>query len=207
MSDWSADVCSADLELHIDDIAIKADTEAILRLRSLIGERYVELTDVWTGEGDQLKSDDVIPLDRTVVPAEITDVLDEAARVSKELDGETLGRVLDELALVVGDDGVAVEALLDELAQAGTTVAGQADELDELIGSLDTAVATLAEKDQTVVSVLRTGTNISPALLTQQGALDAAVTSIDRIIGDLADYTGAQREGLTDLTAALQPAE
>src|SRR3546814_9787879 len=39
------------VELHIDDIAIKADTEAILRLRSLIGERYVELTDVWTGEG------------------------------------------------------------------------------------------------------------------------------------------------------------
>src|SRR3546814_9894329 len=109
MSDWSADVCSADLELHIDDIAIKADTEAILRLRSLIGERYVELTDVWTGEGDQLKSDDVIPLDRTVVAAEITDVLDEAARASKELDGETLGRVLDELALVVGDDGVGVE--------------------------------------------------------------------------------------------------
>jgi len=191
------------VELHIDDIAIKADTEAILRLRSLIGERYVELTDVWTGEGDQLKSDDVIPLDRTVVPAEITDVLDEAARVSKELDGETLGRVLDELALVVGDDGVAVEALLDELAQAGTTVAGQADELDELIGSLDTAVATLAEKDQTVVSVLRNGTTVSQALLTQQGALDAAVTSIDRIIGDLADFTGEQREGLTDLTADL----
>src|SRR3546814_6590913 len=135
MSDWSADVCSADLELHIDDIAIKADTEAILRLRSLIGERYVELTDVWTGEGDQLKSDDVIPLDRTVVPAEITEVLDEAARVSKELDGATLGRVLDELALVAGADGVAVEALLDELAQAGTTVARQSAELAELIGS------------------------------------------------------------------------
>src|SRR3546814_8054115 len=96
-------------------------------------------------------SDAVIPLDRAVVPSEITYVLDEAARVSKEFDGETLGRVLDELALVVGDDGVAVEALLDELAQAGTTVAGQADELDELIGSLDTAVATLEEKDQIVV--------------------------------------------------------
>src|SRR3546814_1989797 len=40
------------VELQIDAIAIKADTEAILRLRSLIGERYVELTDVWTGEGE-----------------------------------------------------------------------------------------------------------------------------------------------------------
>src|SRR3546814_15133155 len=109
MSDWSADVCSADLELHIDDIAIKADTEAILRLRSLIGERYVELTDVWTAEGDQLKSDDVIPLDRTVVPAGITDVPDEAGRVSKERDGEPLGRVRGAVALVVGAGGVRVD--------------------------------------------------------------------------------------------------
>src|SRR3546814_20537738 len=154
MSDWSADVCSADLELHIDDIAIKADTEAILRLRSLIGERYVELTDVWTGEGDQLKSDDVIPLDRTVVPAEITDVLDEAARVSKELDGETPGRVLDEIALVVGDDGVAVAALLDEMAQAGNTVAGEAAARPAPSGSHDTPVTPTPEKAHTAAAVL-----------------------------------------------------
>ena len=68
----------------------------------------------------------------------------------------------------------------DDLADAGAVVAGQADELDELIGSLDTAVATLAEKDDTVVSVLRNGTTVSQALLAQQGALDAAVTGLRR---------------------------
>lgn len=191
------------VELTLDDIAIEADTEAILRLRSLIGERYVELTDVWTGDGDRLETGDVIPLERTVVPAEITEVLDEAARVSKELDGATLNRVIEELAVVVGNDGVAVEALLEDLADAGDVVAARADDLDELISSLDTAVATLAEKDQTVVSVLRNGTTVSQALLAQEGALDAAVTSIDTIVGDLADFAGDQRQGLTDLAGNL----
>lgn len=191
------------VELTLDEVAIRADTKAILRLRSLIGERYIELTDVWTGDGERLGSGDVIPLQRTVVPAEITDVLDEAARVSRELDGQALARVIDELAVVVGNDGVAVEALLDDLADAGAVVAGQADELDGLIGSLDSAVATLAEKDDTVVSVLRNGTTVSQALLAQQGALDAAVTSIDRIVGDLATFTGEQRSALTDLTRDL----
>lgn len=191
------------VELTVHDAAVRADTEAILRLRSLIGERYVELTKLWTGEGEQLRSGDVIPLERTVVPAEITEVLDEAARVSEDLDGETLNRVIGELAAMVDDDGAAVEALLDELADAGDVVAAEADDLDQLIASLDTAVATLAEKDQTVVSVLRNGTTVSQALLAQQGALDAAVDSIDRIVGDLATFTGEQRQGLTDLAADL----
>ena len=191
------------VELTIDDIAIQARTEAILRLRSLIGERYVELTDVWTGDGERLESGDVIPLDRTVVPAEITEVLDEAARVSKEMDGVTLNRVIEELAVVVGNDGAAVEALLEDLADAGDVVAARADDIDELIASLDTAVATLAEKDQTVVSVLRNGTTVSQALLAQQGALDAAVTSIDTIVGDLATFASEQRGGLTDLASDL----
>jgi phospholipid/cholesterol/gamma-HCH transport system substrate-binding protein len=191
------------VELTLDDIAIEADTKAILRLRSLIGERYVELTDVWTGDGDRLETGDVIPLEHTVVPAEITEVLDEAARVSEELDGATLNRVIEELAVVVADDGVAVEALLEDLADAGDVVAGRADDLDELISSLDTAVATLAEKDETVVSVLRNGTTVSQALLAQEGALDAAVRSIDTIVGDLADFTGDQRQGLTDLAGDL----
>jgi phospholipid/cholesterol/gamma-HCH transport system substrate-binding protein len=191
------------VELTIHDAAIRADTEAILRLRSLIGERYVELTKLWTGEGERLESGAVIPLERTVVPAEITEVLDEAARVSKELDGETMNRVIGELAAVVDDDGAAVEALLDELADAGEVVAAEADDLDQLIASLNTAVATLAEKDQTVVSVLRNGTTVSQALLAQQGALDAAVDSIDTIVGDLATFTGEQRQGLTDLATDL----
>jgi len=194
---------SVRVELTLHDVAIEADTRAILRLRSLIGERYVELTDVWTGDGERLESGDVIPRTRTVVPAEITEVLDEAARVSRELDGATLNRVIEELAVVVGNDGVAVEALLEDLADAGDVVAARADDLDELIGSLDTAVATLAEKDQTVVSVLRNGTTVSQALLAQEGALDAAVRSIDTIVGDLADFAGDQRQGLTDLAGDL----
>jgi phospholipid/cholesterol/gamma-HCH transport system substrate-binding protein len=191
------------VELTIHDIAIEADTEAILRLRSLIGERYVELTDVWTGEGDRLESGDLIPLERTVVPAEITEVLDEAARVSKELDGATLNRVIEEMALVVADEGAVVDALLEDLAAAGDVVSARADDIDELIGSLDTAVATLADKDRTVVSVLRNGTTVAQALLAQQGALDAAVRSIDTIVGDLATFAGEQRGGLTELAGDL----
>ncbi len=191
------------VELELHDIAIAADTKAVLRLRSLIGERYVELDSVWTGEGQRLEGGDVIGLDRTVIPAEITEFLDEAARVSDELDGAALGRVVDELADVLGDEGRAVATLLTELDAAGAVVAERADEIDETLVALDRAIATLAEEDQTIVSVLRNGTAVSQALLAQQGALDAAITGIDTLVGELATFTRDQRAGLTDVTSDL----
>ncbi len=191
------------VELELHDIAIAADTKAVLRLRSLIGERYVELDSVWTGEGQRLEGGDVIGLDRTVIPAEITEFLDEAARVSDELDGAALGRVVDELAAVLGDEGRAVATLLTELDAAGAVVAERANEIDETLVALDRAIATLAEQDQTIVSVLRNGTTVSQALLAQQGALDAAITGIDTLVGELATFTRDQRDGFTDVTSDL----
>ena len=196
-----ADRVRVELELH--DIAIAADTNAVLRLRSLIGERYVELDSVWSGEGEQLQSGDVIGLDRTVIPVEITEFLDEAARVSDELDGETLARVIDELAVILADDGQAVNSLLVELDAAGAVVAERAEDIDRTLVALDRAVETLAAEDETIVSVLRNGTTVSQALLAQEGALDAAITGIDSLVGELADFTGTQRTALTDVTADL----
>lgn len=191
------------VELELHDIAIAADTKAVLRLRSLIGERYVELDSVWAGEGQRLEGGDVIGLERTVIPAEITEFLDEAARVSDELDGPALGRVVDEFAAVLADDGRAVATLLTELDAAGAVVAERADEIDETLVALDRAITTLAEEDQTIVSVLRNGTTVSQALLAQQGALDAAITGIDTLVGELATFTRDQREGFTDVTSDL----
>ena len=191
------------VELDLHDIAIAADTKAVLRLRSLIGERYVELDSVWVGEGQRLEDGDVIGLDQTVIPAEITEFLDEAARVSDELDGPALGRVVDELAAVLADEGRAVATLLTELDAAGAVVADRADEIDRTLVALDRAIATLAEEDKTIVSVLRNGTTVSQALLAQEGALDAAITGIDALVGELATFTGDQRVGLTNVTADL----
>ncbi len=191
------------VELELHDIAIAADTKAVLRLRSLIGERYVELDSVWAGAGQRLAGGDVIGLDRTVIPAEITEFLDEASRVSGELDSAALGRVVDELAAVLADEGRAVATLLTELDAAGAVVAQRADEIDETLVALDRAIAALAEEDQTIVSVLRNGTTVSQALLAQQGALDAAITGIDTLVGELATFTRDQRTGLTDVTADL----
>jgi phospholipid/cholesterol/gamma-HCH transport system substrate-binding protein len=188
------------VSVHVDDVPVSADARALLRLRSLIGERYIELGPEWTGDGEQLADGDVIPMDRAIVPAEISDVLTEASRVVDELDADTLGRVLDEFATAVEGNEDSIAGSLEQFRQLSATVAGQLDALDASLVTLDRVVGDLATRDDAVASILSNGAAVSSALLTQEGALDAAITGIDGLLGQVNQLVGGQR---TNLTAAI----
>ena len=83
--------------MSVSDVSLDPNAVATVRLRSLIGARYVELSPVWSGSGPKLESGTHIPLDRTQVPAEVSDFTDETSRVMHELDAQALGRLVHEL--------------------------------------------------------------------------------------------------------------
>ena len=87
-----------EVTMKVDDVALAPDAIAALRLRSLIGERFVELGPMWDGKGEPLQDGDAIPIERTTIPAEISDVLDEATHLAEGLDAEAASKLLHELA-------------------------------------------------------------------------------------------------------------
>lgn len=185
------------VSVRLDDVPVAADARALLRLRSLIGERYIELGPEWTGAGPQLADGDVIPRERAIVPAEISDVLTEASRVVDELDAPTLGRVLDEFATAVEGNQDAIAGNLSHFRDLSATVAGQLDALDTSLVTLDRVIGDLAQRDDAVAGILSDGATVSSALLAQEGALDAAITGIDSLLAEVNELTGGQRANLT----------
>lgn len=185
------------VSVRLDDVPVAADARALLRLRSLIGERYIELGPEWSGDGAQLASGDVIPLERAIVPAEISDVLTEASRVVDELDAPTLGRVLDEFATAVEGNQDAIAGNLTQFRDLSSTVAGQLDALDTSLVTLDRVIGDLAARDDAVAGILTNGATVSSALLAQEGALDAAITGIDSLLIEVNELAGGQRVNLT----------
>lgn len=186
--------------VRLDDVPVAADAQALLRLRSLIGERYIELGPEWTGDGPQLADGDVIPMERAIVPAEISDVLTEASRVADELDSASLGRVLDELATAVDGNDDALAGTLVHFRDLSAAVAAQLEDLDTSLTTLDRVVGDLAARDDAVAGILADGAAVSSALLAQDGALDAAITGIDSLLAEVNDLAAGQR---TNLTAAV----
>ena len=191
------------VSVRLDDVPVAADARALLRLRSLIGERYVELGPEWSGDGAQLVDGDVIPLERALVPAEISDVLTEASRVVDELDAATLGRVLDEFATAVEGNQDAIAGNLTQFRDLSVTVAGQLDALDTSLVTLDRVIGDLAVRDDAVAGILSNGATVSSALLAQEGALDAAITGIDSLLAEVNELTGGQRANLVSAVDGL----
>ncbi len=189
--------------MEVDDVPLVADAVATLRLRSLIGERYVELGEIWTGDGPQLPDGATIPLERTVVPAEISDVLDEATRVAEGLDAAAVRDVVERLATAFGGDRDVLAGFVSEVSGASAALEANLESLDDTLVTADRVLANLAGRDDRIASLLERGAVVTEALVAQDGALDAAVTGLDNMLAELADFTRGQRAGLTSSVDAL----
>ena len=189
--------------MSVHGVSLDPNVVAAVRLRSLIGARYVELSPVWSGTGSKLESGARIPLERTQVPAEVSDFTDETNRVMREVDAQALGRLVHELGTALEGNGGALAGVTSGMAQVGETVSAQAHALDDSLQQLQRVIGTLAAKDDDVVRILRSSTAVSQALLAQQGSLDAGVTGLDKLLGTLTDFTSKEKDKIVKAVQLL----
>src|SRR5207248_6073225 len=189
--------------MSVHGVSLDPNVVATVRLRSLIGARYVELSPVWSGSGPKLESGTHIPLDRTQVPAEVSDFTDETSRVMHELDAQALGRLVHELGTALQGNGGALAGATSGMAQVGQSVAAQAHALDDSLQQLQRVIGTLATKDDDITRILRSSTAVSQALLAQQGSLDAGISGLDKLLGTLTDFTSKEKDKIVQAVQLL----
>ena len=189
--------------MTVRDVALAPDAIATVRLRSLIGERYLELGPVWTGKGPKLEDGALIPLSRTRVPAEVNELFDEATRVAEQVDADALRSMIASLGQALGGNSDAVAGVTSGLADVGQALSTRAAELDAGLQDLRGVVGTLADRDDEITRILRSSTVVSQSLLAQQGALDAAVGGLDDMLGRLATFTGNEKAKLAAVMDSL----
>lgn len=191
------------VSMKVHGVALAADAHAELRLKSMIGERYVELSPVWTGQGPRLESGAHLPRSRVHVPAEISEVLDQFTRLAEGVDKKAVGQFVHQLAAAVDGRQADIASMVTNFAATGRTVSARADELDQSLGALQRVMGTLASKDDRLVGLMRSSTAVSDALLAQQGALDASIDGIDKLLDRVATFTTAEKDKLATLLDGL----
>lgn len=161
----------AELSLK-SDIPIPSDLTAEVHSASSIGEQYVAL--IPDSDAGRLAEGDVIPLDRTTVPPDISELLAATNRGLEVIPGDNLQTVVSEASTAVGGLGPD----LARLVKGSTTLAIDArNNLDALTNLIDNSKPILDSQTATAGSIEAWASNLA-SVSQQLKNEDQAVTGI-----------------------------
>ncbi|MGH3940745.1 MAG: MCE family protein [Pseudonocardiaceae bacterium] len=202
--------------MEIDNsVQVPADARAVVVAPSLVTGRNITLTPAYTG-GPMMADGAVIPLERTAVPLGVDD----------------LARTIDELAIMLGPDGVnrrgALSDVLDvgasnldgngqelhdtiaDLARLSETLAGSRADLFGTVTELQSFVATLAASDDQVRQFTTQLADVSNLLAGERADLGVALNELSVTLGEVAAFVRDNRalvksnvDRLTEVSAVL----
>lgn len=216
------------IELGVNhDVRLTADSRAEIVIETLLGRRSVALI---TGQSDQaLEDGDVIPLDRTTTPVDITELNDVQVELLEASDAEAFESFLRDVAEITEGQADDVGALIDGLNRVLEAVDSRREQLGRLIKSLRIVATTLGQRDDTIVSLIddldvvlgnlaqrqedlevllestaTASTETASLVRRNRGVLDSLLDGLHKDLGTLKDHQLDLAAGIAYLENAVQ---
>ncbi len=181
------------------DVDLPADAQAVIVAPSIVGDRFVQLTPVYTG-GEVMKDGATLDADQTAVPLELDQIY----------------QSLDDLTVALGPNGAnAKGALTDLLETTAANFDGQGakfhqtiqdfskltgtldDNKEELFGSakaLEGFIHTLAANDSTVRKFNRSLASVSTMLAGERDELSASLRHLAVAMKEVSGFVAENKE-------------
>lgn len=163
-----------------DGLHLPADSHAVLRTTSLLGEKFIELRPPAGSTRPperELVDGDVVR--HTSQAPELEFVAEEAVQVLAGVVGTDIARIVDTGGIGFAGRGAELGQLLDDLSTVSGSLAGQTSDIVAIIDGLDKATTTLSGND---------------------GSIDALFVNLARTTDVLADNRDLTLQTLRDLT-------
>ncbi|MDE1673480.1 MCE family protein [Nocardia gipuzkoensis] len=187
------------MTIDSDDVTLGADTEAAIKLTTLLGSRYVELRSNGTGE----LRDNLIPLSRTTVPYDLETALQDATTTFGQLDADRIAQSMTSLSR--GLEGVPslIPGILRDVRALSTVIAQRRDQIGALITSAGQVSTVIRTQQDDLAAVIGQGRSVLQQIIARQDALrrllDATTTLVQQlepiVVGEHAEI----EQLLTDL--------
>jgi len=183
---------------------VSADTTASIRLRSLLGAKFVDLA--VGGRGQPLEEGAVIPLERTSVPADLDQLLNAVGGFVEPLDIDNVNAVLGQFAESIDGRGEELGQLIDHLGSLAGELGQRSDDIDRLIVAGDRLSGAVAARNDE----LATGTDqlavVLDVLSRRRQALTDVVAAVERVSARLTPLLAENRDELEGIVTGLHEA-
>jgi phospholipid/cholesterol/gamma-HCH transport system substrate-binding protein len=187
---------------------IPADAKAVLVAPSIVSDRYVQLTPVWTS-GPTLPDGTHLGRDRTAVPVELDqiyanlDQLDQALGPNGANKNGALSDLISVGAANLNGNGTRLNGTLTGLADAVSTLAENRNDLFATIGNLEQLTSALAANDAAVRAFNVDLAAVADQLNGERTDLAKAIRELAASLGEVASFVKENKDSLTANVADL----
>lgn len=181
------------------DAHVRKDVKAAIRMKSLLGEKYVEL--IPQSDSAPLLAEEGT-ITQTTVPVEVDEVMKSIGPALKEVDPKDLSKIVHALALSFGDRGdkigVAIDQTTDTMATINRLLSKNEGKIDHLIANLDKTT----EGAPDLVSKLDKTLENAPQMVSR---LDRIATNLEPVTKSLVDHGPNMVARLDRISEQMEP--
>ncbi|HSJ20349.1 MAG TPA: MlaD family protein [Nocardioidaceae bacterium] len=179
---------------------VTAATNAAIRYRNLVGQRYIALTQ-GVGSPSILREGSTIPLARTQAALDLTVLFNGFKPLFEALSPEDVNKLSYEIITVFQGEGGTLESLLAHTASVTSTLASRDQVIGELIENLNEVMVTVGDRDQELSELLITLRKFISGLSEDREAILGSLESISDLAVETSDLvTGVRKPLAKDIT-------
>jgi phospholipid/cholesterol/gamma-HCH transport system substrate-binding protein len=196
------------MTLQLDrDRHIPAGSIARIFRKSAVGEPYIDFVPPTGYEGDHgpfLEPGDVVPVEKTTNPLELSELLRSASRLIEGIEPERLQVLVHELALALHERGDDLRTLTTSSDQLAAELAERTDVLDRLATNNTRLTHTVTEHRQALGSALTSLSQLAESLKNVKGDTSVLLDRGAQLLTEAGDLVGEKKAELDCILTDLE---
>lgn len=180
------------------DVPLTANTNATIKFRNLVGQRYIALTQGASGAKTILKTGSTIPQERTKDALDLNVLLNGFKPVFQALSPSDTNKFAYEIVQTLQGESGTVENLLARTSSLTNTLAGRDQLIGDVITNLSTVLDTVGSRDKELTDTIDTLQQFVTGLKDDRNAILDSVDGISDLTDETSDLLVQGRPALTE---------
>jgi phospholipid/cholesterol/gamma-HCH transport system substrate-binding protein len=180
------------------DVPLTDNTNATIKFRNLVGQRYIALTQGADGAKTTLKAGSAIPESRTQEALDLNVLLNGFKPVFQALSPADTNKFAYEIVQTLQGESGNVENLLARTSSLTNTLAGRDQLIGDVVTNLSEVLDTVGSRDQELSDTILTLQQFVTGLKTDRDAILNSVDSISDLTDETSDLLVQGRPALTE---------
>jgi phospholipid/cholesterol/gamma-HCH transport system substrate-binding protein len=180
-----------------DDAPVTGATNAEIRFRNLVGQRYITLTR-GIGDTQPLEEGSTIPVEKTSPALDLTVLFNGFKPLFQALSPSDLNKLSFEIIQVFQGEGGNLESLLDHTASVTQTLASRDKVIGDLIENLNEVLEHIGDRDEQLNELIRSFQIFIGGLKDDREAILGSLDQISALSVQTADLVDGIREPFVD---------